>query len=132
MNRQERRRNNRKKNTTYNLTPEQIASITRDSEKKVIDAVKDDIRKVQKEEVKELVVQALTHTFYIPLLTLRNMGWGKKRLERFANKLIEQWDYFDEGAFTAEDIREVIIDETGINIVFNVDYKNQKINVNVK
>ena len=126
MNRQARRRNSRKKATTYQLSSEQIASMSFNSEKQAYNTMKQTLNGILKEEGRRCTLEAFKQTFYIPLLVLRNEGWGKVRLARFAENMIKQLEFFEDNAFTANDIKEMIKDETGIELEFELDFKNQK------
>ncbi len=126
MNRQARRRNSRKKATTYQLSSEQIASMSFNSEKQAYNTMKQNLNGILKEEGRRCTLEAFKQTFYIPLLVLRNEGWGKVRLARFAENMIKQLEFFEDNAFTANDIKEMIKDETGIELEFELDFKNQK------
>lgn len=132
MTRQERRRKQRKKNTTYNMTAEQLASIAAEGEMKALRTMRDGINQELKEEAKELTLQAFQQTFYIPLLVLRNAGWGKVRLKRFAEDMVDQMEMFEEKYFNARDVKEMIREETGLSLSFELDYKNQRSTIKVE
>lgn len=132
MTRQERRRKARKKNTTYTMTAEQLATIAAEGEKQALRTMQDGLNQELKEEGKRLTLQAFQQTFYIPLLILRNEGWGRKRLKRFADKMVEQIDMFEDKYYTSEDVREMLKKEAGIDIKFKLDFKNQKSNIKVE
>lgn len=51
-----------------------------------------------------------------PLMILRDMGWGKVRLERFLDKHNELVDSFNKGYITLEDIHKVLVDEVNLNV----------------
>ena len=131
MNRQARRRTNRKKPTTYNISSEQIATMNFNSQKAAYKDLKNDLNGILKEEGRRCTLEAFKQTFYIPLLVLRNEGWGKVRLARFAENMIKQLEFFEDNAFTANDIKEMIKDETGIELEFQLDFKNQKSTIKV-
>lgn len=131
MNRQTQRRKARKKQTTYTLTSDQIASIAAEEYKKAYKAIEDDLNQQLKDESKRLTKEAYAQTFYIPLLVLRNQGWGKIRLQRFAEAMIKQTEFFEEHYFTAKDVEEMIKEETGIDLKFELDFKNKKTSIKV-
>ena len=131
MNRQELRRKNRKKSKTYTLTSDQIATITKEIEEKAYNTFNSEFNKLVKEQAKECTMQAFQQTFYIPLLVLRNMGWGKKRLTRFAEELINQYEMYEEKLYSSSDVKDMIRDETGIDIDFVLDFKDQKSKIKV-
>lgn len=126
MTRQQRRRNKRKKDTTYNLTAAQISSMAAEAENKAYNRMKNGLNQQIKDEGRDLTLQAFQQTFYIPLLVLRNEGWGKIRLKRFAEAMIEQVEMFEEKYFNSKDVEEMIKDETGIDLKFELDFKNQR------
>ena len=126
MNRQELRRNSRKKSKTYNLTAQQIATIQSEAENKVFKEIESVLDEILKKEANIRVKEALIQTFYVPLLTLRNMGWGKKRLGKFAKDMIEQYVMFEEKYYSTDDVKNMIYEETGLKLDFKLDFKDQK------
>lgn len=132
MTRQQRRRKEREKNTTYNLTASQLASIQTECERKAYREVKDCLNQTLKAEGERLTLQAFEQTFYLPLLVLRNNGWGKVRLKRFAEEMIDQWAYFEDGEINHHDIKSVIKEETGLDVDFKLNFKDKKARIEVK
>ena len=122
MNRQELRRNKRKKITSYNLTADQLATIQTQAEDKALKEVQSNLNEI----LKEKALETFTQGFYIPLLVLRNMGWGKKRLTQFAQDMIKQQEMFEEDYFNSEDVKEMLFDEAGIRLDFELNYKEKK------
>ena len=131
MTRQERRRLERKKNTTYNMTAEQLATIAAEGEKQALRTMQDGLNQELKEEGKRLTLMAYQQTFFIPLLVLRNEGWGKVRLKRFAENMIDQLEMLEEDYFKAKDVQEMIKEETGLDLSFDLNFKNQKATIKV-
>ena len=131
MTRQERRRKARKKNTTYTMTAEQLASIAAEGEKQAFRTMRDGLNQQLNEEGKRLTLQAFQQTFYIPLLVLRNEGWGKVRLKRFAEAMVDQMEMFEEDYFNSKDIKEMIKEETGLTLSFELDHKNKRSTIKV-
>ena len=74
---------------------------------------------IQKEkEMEDLVYQGLfVKLLGIPLLALRNRGYGKKRLEEFYNEMYEIFKDFHIERFTTNDIAKAIYDETGYDLL---------------
>ena len=74
---------------------------------------------MQKEkEMEDLVYQGLfVRLLGIPLLALRNRGYGKKRLEEFYNEMYEIFKDFHVEIFTTNDIAEAIYNETGFDLL---------------
>lgn len=53
----------------------------------------------------------------LPMLVLRDKyGFGKKRLERFLDQVLDVYDLFNKDYLTLEDIHQALYDETGIRI----------------
>ena len=100
MNRQQRRANGIKGNVrTYTLTDVQIKEIKASAAKEAI----------------EVSVKALLG---LPLIVLRDdFGFGKQRLERFEDRLIQQFRCFDEGYIDLETLKKVIEQETGAEVL---------------
>lgn len=99
MNRQERRRQKiNDKPKTYVLTDQQIAKLKADA-------------------VKEASERAFVAMLGLPLLTLRDeFDFGRKRLERFMERLLEKYECFDEGYVGLGELKQAIKDETGMKI----------------
>lgn len=101
MNRAEARRLNRennKKQVTYTLTNADIA-------------------RIKKEALDEASRRAFIVLMGLPLMTLRDkFGFGKIRLERFSDNLIEIYDAFDKGYITLEDLTKTLKEETGVEV----------------
>lgn len=100
MNRQQRRANGIKGNVkTYTLTDAQIKEIKASAAKEAI----------------EVAVKAMLG---LPLIVLRDdFGFGKQRLERFEDRLIQQFRCFDEGYIDLETLKKVIEQETGAEVL---------------
>ena len=101
MNRAERRRKQRKiekKQKTYNLTVGQI-------------------EKMKDDAVTEAVGTSFALMLGIPLIVLRDKyGFGRKRMDRFIDYVLDTFDSFDKGYVTLEDIEEVLHDEIGLTV----------------
>lgn len=132
MNRQQARRLERKKDKTYRITASQLSAIQAECEKKAYRDVKDCLNQTLKEEGERLTLQAFQQTFYLPLLVLRNMGWGKVRLKRFAEAMIDQWEFFEDGEINHNDIKDVVKEETGLDINFKLNFKDKKARIEVE
>lgn len=88
----------KQKTPTYNFTLAQIEEMKRQS---VADAVR---------ELIEL-------TIGLPAMALRDeKGWGKKRLEWFADAVMARYDSYDKGYFTLQDVRDMLKDECNFQI----------------
>ncbi len=52
----------------------------------------------------------------ITLYTLRNQGWGNKRIKEFSDKWNEYLIQVMEGYFSLSDVEQVLKDETGLTM----------------
>lgn len=100
MNRQQRRANGIKgANRTYVLTDEQITKIKTDAAREAMDI-------------------AFIAMLSLPLITLHDkFGFGKQRLEKFADGLLSEWRCFDEGYITLDVLKKILKDEAGIEVL---------------
>lgn len=99
MNRQQRRANGMKNPVkTYTLTGDQVEKIKNDAAREAMDV-------------------AFMAMLSLPLITLHDkFGFGKQRLEKFADGVLEEWKCFDEGYVTIDDLKKILERETGIKI----------------
>lgn len=100
MNRQERRKQRiLAKPRTYTLTDQQISKIKADAGK-------------------EASEKAFVAMLGLPLLALRDeFDFGQEKLERFMDKLISEYECFDQGYVSLEDLKQVIKEETGLQVL---------------
>lgn len=100
MNRQERRKQKIPvKPKTYTLTDQQIAKLKADA-------------------VKEASEKAFVAMLGLPLLTLRDeFDFEREELERFMDKLISEYECFDQGYVSLGDLKRVIKEETGLKVL---------------
>lgn len=117
MNRQQRRRLKRKESklANYNITSEQLATMGSLYEAQT----KEELEKKFYDILCEEQLLVYERALYIPLLVLRNMGWGKKRLSEFAHAMCEQVESLGQGYFKIQDIKDTIQEETGVLIDFS-------------
>lgn len=92
----------KKKVATYNLTWEQIEAIKKkafeDGEKSAID-------------------RASKWSMFAPMMVLRDyFGFGGQRLKRFYENLIDMYDSIDKDYLDLEDIRKTLREEAGIDL----------------
>lgn len=52
----------------------------------------------------------------VPVMVMRDDGWGGKRLTRFIDKIFDVYDSFSQGYLTLDDIKKTVFEETGIKI----------------
>lgn len=98
MNRKERRRAGIKVPAkSYTMTDEQISKITEEA---------------RQQGIGESTVIVL----YVSLLTLRDSGFGKKRLTEFTEEWFELLDSVQEGYLDFKDMIDTIKEETGFEI----------------
>lgn len=106
MNRAERRRAERaekKKTATLNLTYDQF-------------------ERFKEELTRQTAYTSLLMMLGIPLIVLRDKhGFGKKRLEKFISDAIDQFDSFDKGYLTLDDLQKTIFEETGVKVTETAD-----------
>lgn len=101
MNRQERRRQKLdSKPKTYTLTDTQIAQMKADA-------------------VEQASSKAFIAMLGLPLVALRKFGFGKERLERFEEELLRQYRCFEQGYITLDELKQIIRDETGMEVSDN-------------
>lgn len=105
MNRAERRRLKReeeKSGATYNIKSSDISAIKRRATGEAVD-------------------KAFTMMLVLPLMVLRDKyGFGKKRLSEFIEYTLENYDSFEKGYVTLEDLQDTLKEETGITLEINV------------
>lgn len=92
----------KKKVATYNLTWEQIEAIKKkafeDGEKSAID-------------------RASKWSMFAPMMVLRDyFGFGGQRLKKFYENLIDMYDSIDKDYLDLEDIRKTLREEAGIDL----------------
>lgn len=99
MNRQQRRQQKISgKPKTYTLTDQQIARL------------KADIARKSSE-------RAFVAMLGLPLITLRDkFDFERESLERFTDELLEEYKCFDQGYVRLDELKQIIRDETGIEI----------------
>lgn len=99
MNRKERRlRGVKQKVATYNLSKDQIEALKKDAVEKASE-------------------QAFILMLGIPLIVMRDeFGFGKRRLEHIAERMLSHYEAFEQGYVTLDDIKTTIEEETGIII----------------
>lgn len=102
MNRAELRRKKReteKKQVRYSYTGEQL-------------------EKMMQEEREKACEFAFLYMINFSILALRDeYDFGKKRMERFIEKVFESYRCFDKDYIEVDDIRDMILEEVGIDIV---------------
>lgn len=76
----------------------------------------EDVKKRVREEVTNLVEEQVMNFVGIMVLALHDeLGFGKKRLEKFVNRIMEQGMMMSEGFLTRDDIFETVKQETGFD-----------------
>lgn len=87
-----------KKTPTYNLTWEQITAM-------------------KKEAAKEAVADLATLTLGLPVLYMMDKeGWGKVRLNRMVDGIMDLLDSYEQGYLSLEDVRKALWEEGGTKI----------------
>lgn len=110
-----------KKSNLVLASPTALTNIARNEARRKLEP---EIKRIEQEliqkekEMEDLVYQGLfVKLLGIPLLALRNRGYGKKRLEEFYNEMYEIFKDFHVERFTTNDIAEAIYDETGFDLL---------------
>ena len=110
-----------KKSNLVLASPTALTNIARNEARRKLEP---EIKRIEQEliqkekEMEDLVYQGLfVKLLGIPLLALRNRGYGKKRLEEFYNEMYEIFKDFHLERLTTNDIAEAIYDETGYDLL---------------
>ena len=110
-----------KKSNLVLASPTALTNIARNEARRKLEP---EVRRMEEElmqkekEMEDLVYQGLfVRLLGIPLLTLRNRGYGKKRLEEFFNEMYEIFKDFHLERLSTNDIAEAIYDETGYDLL---------------
>lgn len=110
-----------KKSNLVLASPTALTNIARNEARRKLEP---EIKRIEQEliqkekEMEDLVYQGLfVRLLGIPLLTLRNRGYGKKRLEEFYNEMYEIFKDFHLERLSTNDIAEAIYDETGFDLL---------------
>lgn len=83
----------------------------------VINVKRTDLERLKAEATDLAMERAFLLMLAIPLLTLRDKkGYGKKRLEEFADDCLSKYDLFQKGNFSLEDFHQILYDECGMQI----------------
>ena len=92
----------KKKVATYNLTWEQIEAIK---------------KKAFEDGVKSAIDRASKWSMFAPMMVLRDFfGFGGQRLKRFYENLIDMYDSIDKDYLDLKDISETLKEEAGIDL----------------
>lgn len=109
MNREQRRKAGIPAGKTYTLNESQIQKI------------KDDV-------VKDAMSQAFVFMMGLSLNALRDeFDWGKIRLTRFSDKVLDLLDSVNKGYISFYDCLKVIKDETGVDFIKSADERRVSI-----
>lgn len=81
-------------------------------EKKAVDEYK---LSASRQMANNVFQELFIDTLGIPLLALRNRGYGKKRLEEVFNETMTIFKDYHEERFKFEDVSEILKEETGID-----------------
>lgn len=78
------------------------------------------LNQVQKSMLeKEITEKSVKIVLALSLIVLRDtFGFGKKRLEKFAQEFLMQLKCIESGAVTFEELNEIIYKETGMEVNF--------------
>lgn len=82
-----------------------------------------EIEKIKQQATIDAVDISLNLMLGIPLLAMRDLStwgnandWGKKRLTKLSDKIIEIYDDFKNGLIALDDINQVLNDEIGLKV----------------
>lgn len=104
----------KKSNVINNINAKDLKQFTR---LKVREQMQTEIQQ-SKREITEAVFQDIfVNLLGIPLLTLRNRGWGKKRLEEFYQEMMTIFADYHVQWLSSEDMAKAILDETGFDLL---------------
>lgn len=104
----------KKSNVINNINTKDLQQFTR---LKVREQMQAEIQQ-SKREITEAVFQDIfVNLLGIPLLTLRNRGWGKKRLEEFYKEMMTIFADYHVQWLSSEDMAKAILDETGFDLL---------------
>lgn len=86
-----------------------------DKPTKIYNLTLEQIKSMKEETAKDAMQTAFVLMMGLPLITLRDkFDFGKIRLERFMDDLLRQYESFDQGYITIEDLWRTIEEETGV------------------
>lgn len=110
-----------KKSNLVLASPTALTNIARNEARRKLEP---EIKRIEQElmqkekEMEDLVYQGLfVKLLGIPLLALRNRGYGKKRLEEFFNEMYEIFKDFHLERLSTNDIAGAIYDETEFDLL---------------
>ena len=133
MTRQERRRLERQKNTTYNVSSTQIRQIQQEAFKEAYTEIEKRQHDLINAKAKESTRDAFLLMLYLPLWVNRNhLGFGKKRILSYVEKLIEAFNDWEDGLFSLEDIIDTIEEETGFILEVDPDMYEKETKITLK
>lgn len=83
----------------------------------VINIKASEIEQIKKDALSKAIDTSFILMLGIPLLALRDeYGFGKVRLERLMDRMLEIYDSFNKDYVTLEDLHKTIFEETGVQI----------------
>lgn len=104
----------KKSNVINNINAKDLKMFTR---MKVREQMQAEIEQ-SKRDITEAVFQDIfVNLLGVPLLTLRNRGWGKKRLEEFYKEMMTIFIDYHVQWLSSEDMAQAILDETGFDLL---------------
>ena len=103
MNRQERRRQEKKGKPV--------------EKDKVVNIKLEDLEKIKADAAREAANVAFTLMMGLPVTVLRDkFGWGRVRIDRFMDRVLDLYDSFERGYVSLEDIKQDLWDIGQIEI----------------
>ena len=133
MTRQERRRLEREKNTTYNVSSTQLKQLQEEAFKEAYEQVERKQHNLINAKAKESTRDAFLLMLYLPLWVNRNhLGFGKKRMLSYVEKLVEAFNDWEDGLFSLTDIIDTIEEETGFILEVEPDMYEKETKITLK
>lgn len=75
----------------------------------------DQIHQIKQNAAAEALEQAFVLMMGLPMMALRDeFEFGKKRLERFSDKVLDLYDSFNKDFITLQDVIDCVYEETGV------------------
>lgn len=85
------------------------------SKQKTYNLSVDQIHQIKQNAAAEAMEQAFVLMMGLPLMALRDeFEFGKKRLERFSDKVLDLYDSFNKDYITLQDVIDCVYEETGV------------------
>lgn len=85
---------------------------------RVYTLTEEQIDRIKEDATKEAMDRAFILMMGLPCKALRDVfGFGKTRLERFGDKVVDLYDSFEKGYISLDDCIETVKEETGVDFI---------------